>query len=252
MNRLSVILITKNEEKNLPRALKSVAWADEIVVVDSCSVDRTVAIAGEHGAHVHQIAWQGFGLAKQTAVGHATGDWLLSIDADEEVTSELGHEIRSVIEQNGDVSGYYIPRRTNFLGRWIYHCGWYPDPVLRLFRRSAGKFDDALVHERVLLDGKTGQLKSELLHYSYPDLELYFEKFNRYTTLGAEKAWRDGKRATWVHIVVKPPFAFLKHFVSKRGFLDGLEGFILSALSATSVMVKYAKLRQLGKLKDRS
>ena len=251
MSKLSVILITKNEEKNLPRALRSVAWADEIVVVDSCSDDKTVELARKHGAQVHQIAWKGFGPAKQTAVEHATGEWLLSIDADEEVTPELGKEIKSVIEQNGDVSGYYIPRRTNFLGRWIYHCGWYPDPVLRLFKKNAGRFDDALVHERVLLDGKTGRLQSELLHYSYPNLELYLDKFNRYTTLGAEEAWREGKRATWMQIVVKPPVAFMKHYVSKRGFLDGLEGFILSALSATSVMVKYAKLRQLENQKDR-
>lgn len=250
MTRLSAIIITKNEESNLPRLLKSIAWADEIVVVDSHSQDQTVAIAKQFGAQVHQMDWIGFGPAKRAAADFATGDWLLSVDADEEVTPELAAEIQSAVQGNGDVAGYYIPRRTSFLGRWIYHCGWYPDPVLRLFRKENGTFDDALVHERVNLIGQTGRLQNELLHYSYPDLELYLEKLNRYTSLGAEEAWREGKRAGLMQILVKPPVTFAKHYLVKKGFLDGIEGFILSALSAMSVLVKYAKLRQLSKSKD--
>ncbi|MBK7141275.1 MAG: glycosyltransferase family 2 protein [bacterium] len=250
MSRLSVIMITLNEEANLARALSSVNWADEIVVVDSGSTDRTVEIAQSFKAKVFQSAWEGFGRAKQSAADHATGEWLLSLDADEEISPALAIEIKQVISSADSYPGYSLPRKTMFLGRWILHCGWYPDHVLRLFKRSAGRFDTALVHERVLLQGDEGRLTGEILHYSYPNLELYLEKLNRYTTLGAEESWREGKRANWFHVVVKPPIAFFKHYISKRGFLDGLEGFILCALSAMSVMVKYAKLRHMGRKKE--
>lgn len=245
MTKLSVVLITKNEETNLPRALGSVTWADEIIVLDSHSTDRTAEIARQYGAKVCEIDWPGFGLAKQKAVELATGEWILSLDADEVVTPELANDIKDILSNNSSVNGYYLPRRTNFLGRWIYHSGWYPDYVLRLFRKSRGKFDDAVVHEKVEVEGPTAQLRSDLLHFSYPTLELYFEKFNRYTTLGAEEALRQGKRAGWADMTIRPWIAFVKHYVSKQGFRDGLEGFILSVLSATAVMVKYAKLRQM-------
>lgn len=250
MSRLSVVLITKNEERNLARALESVAWADEILVVDSHSEDKTAEIARRFGARVIETDWPGFGIAKQRAVDCANGEWVLSLDADEVVTPELAREIRSTIDGNGTTAGYVVPRRTNFLGRWIYHCGWYPDPVLRLFRKSHGRFDEAPVHEKVILDGPTGRLQGELLHYSYPSLELYLEKMNRYTTLGAEEAFRQGKRAGVSDIALRPLVAFVKHYVSKRGFQDGLEGFVLSVLSAISVMVKYAKLRHLQRTAD--
>lgn len=245
MTKLSVVLVTKNEERNLARALESVKWADEVIVLDSHSIDQTTEIARKYGARVRDIEWPGFGLAKQQAVECAAGEWILSLDADEVVTPELAHDIQSIVQGNGSISGYYLPRRTNFLGRWIYHCGWYPDYVLRLFRKSHGRFDRAVVHEKVLIEGATAHLSSDLLHYSYPSLELYFEKFNRYTSLGAEDAFREGRRAGWVDVVIRPWITFAKHYVSKQGFRDGLEGFILSALSATAVLVKYAKLRQL-------
>ena len=244
---ISVVVITRNEEHNLPRCLSSVTWADEIVVVDSGSTDRTCDVAESYRARVVSAPWRGFGPAKQTGVDTATGDWILSIDADEEVTEELAREIRTVIGKEDGCDGYYIPRLTNFLGRWIYHCGWYPDPVLRLFRKSRGRFDGAMVHEKVVIDGESGRLKGELRHYSYPDLESYFDKFNRYTTMGAEKAHREGKAAGWSDIVIRPPVSFVKHYVTKQGFRDGLEGFVLSVLSSLAVLVKYAKLRHLGR-----
>ncbi|RME26562.1 MAG: glycosyltransferase family 2 protein, partial [Candidatus Zixiibacteriota bacterium] len=194
---------------------------------------------------VHTIEWQGFGAAKQAGLERAKGEWVLSIDADEEVTPALREEIRQAVNGNGNLAGYTIPRRTSFLGRWIRHCGWYPDPVLRLFRRSRGRFDDALVHERVVVDGPTARLSGELLHYSYPSLESYFEKFNRYTTLGAEEAFARGERARWYHFIGKPLMCFIKHYVLKKGFLDGIEGMVISVLSSCSVFVKYAKLRDL-------
>lgn len=245
MNRLSVVVITRNEESNLGRCLASVSWADEMVVVDNCSTDRTGRIAADFGAQVYNTEWRGFGPAKQLGVKHATGDWVLSIDADEEVTLSLASEIKNVVASDTRLAGFYIPRRTQFLGRWIYHCGWYPDPVLRLFRRDYGTFNDAVVHERVVLNGSTEHLKGEILHYSYPSLESYFEKFNRYTTLAAEEGFQRGRKASWFDIAVKPANTFVKHYFLKKGFLDGAEGFLVSALSSGYVLVKYAKLRHL-------
>jgi len=243
MSTLSAVIITRNEEANIARCLKSVKWADDIVVMDSSSIDRTVEIAKEHDARVFTVDWQGFGAAKQEGVDKAVSEWVLSIDADEEVSEQLADEIRKAIEHS-TYDGYYIGRRTNFLGRWIYHCGW-SDSVLRLFRKDRGRFDGATVHERIIIDGEAGHLNGELYHYSYPTLESYFEKFNRYTTLGAEQAFAQGKTANWLDIVIRPPVSFVKHYISKQGFRDGLEGFTISALSSVAVLVKYAKLRDL-------
>jgi glycosyltransferase involved in cell wall biosynthesis len=245
MNRLSVVIIAKNEEETLPRCLDSVCWADEIVVVDNRSTDRTSQIARERGAIVCSIDWPGFGPAKQAGVERASGEWILSIDADEVVSDALADEIKRVTTDSRDFDGFSIPRRTNFLGRWIYHGGWYPDRVLRLFRKARGRFDDAVVHEKVLLEGAQGLLYGELLHYSFPSLEHYFIKFNRYTTLGAEEAQRLGRSASWFDIVIRPPVSFLGQYIVHLGFLDGIEGFLVAALSAMAVMVKYAKLRNL-------
>ncbi|MEA2030187.1 MAG: glycosyltransferase family 2 protein [candidate division Zixibacteria bacterium] len=244
---LSVVIITKNEELNIERCLNSVKWADEIVIVDSDSTDRTVEFARRFGARVYTTEWRGYGPAKREAVNYAKGDWILSVDADEEVTHDLGEEIRNTLENLNDTDGYYVKRRTNFLGRWIYHCGWYPDPVLRLFRKSKGNFNEAVIHEKVEVKGKVGHLKGELLHYSYPDLECYLKRFNRYTTIGAQVAFEKGRRARWFDLVMRPPASFITHFISHQGFKDGMEGFLVSALSAAAVLVKYAKLRHMQK-----
>ena len=252
MKKLSVVVITKNEERNIRRCLESVHFADEIVVVDSRSTDRTREIAAEFGAVIDEIEWTGFGPAKRAGVDRATGEWVLSLDADEVVSEELAAEIRKVLESDNRYSGFYMPRKANFLGRWIYHCGWYPDPVLRLFDKRKGNFNDALVHEKVLVEGRVGRLKGELLHYSYPTLDSYFVKFNRYTRMGAETARRRGKKAGWFDMVVKPPVSFFKHYIVKQGFRDGWEGFLISVLSSAAVLVKYAKLRELTKKKNGS
>jgi len=244
---LSVVIITKNEERNIRRCLESVKWADEIIVVDSQSTDRTCEIAARYGARVLSSPWRGYGHAKREGVERAQGRWILAIDADEEVSSELARQIKQVVRRSDGYPGYYVPRRTNFLGRWIRHSGWYPDPVLRLFRKDKGNFDEAVIHEKVVLNGVAGRLTGELLHYSYPDLETYLRKFNRYTTIGAEEALRMGRRTHWYDIVVRPPVAFIKHFLSQQGFRDGMEGFLIAVMSAAAVLVKYAKLRHLGK-----
>ncbi len=251
MKRLSVVVITRNEEANLERCLSSVAFADELIVVDSHSTDGTERIARAYRATFETIDWTGFGPAKQAGVDLAHGEWVLSLDADEALSDSLQSEIKQVIAASNSPDGFYIPRRTSFLGRWIYHCGWYPDYVLRLFRRGKGRFDGAAVHEKVLVDGTVERLQGELLHYSYPDLDNYFVKFNRYTTMGALEAYRAGKRAGWYHVVVKPIASFFAHYVVRQGFRDGLEGFLISVLSSGAVLVKYAKLRDLRRRQEK-
>lgn len=249
---LSVVVITKNEQANLRRCLASVLFADEIVIVDDNSTDGTRAIAADFGAKIISPEWIGFGPAKRAGVAAASGDWILSLDADEEVTSELADEIKQIVTMDANFFGYEMPRRTQFLGRWIYHCGWYPDQVLRLFRRGRGNFTEARVHETVELSGPAGRLKGEILHYSYPDLESYFEKFNRYTTIAAEQGVAEGRRPGGYDIIVRPLAAFIKHYFTKRGFLDGVEGFLISVLSSVHVMVKYAKMRHLARRGDKN
>lgn len=245
--KLSVVVITKNEEANLARCLESVRFADQIVVVDSHSTDRTVEIARIFGARVETIDWAGFGKAKQHALSLADGEWVLSIDADEQLSPELAAEIQSIVQSDTSFVGYEMPRLTNFLGKWIRHCGWYPDPVLRLFRRGKGRFTDDIVHERVMIDGPVGRCHNDLLHFSYPTLDVYFDKFNRYTTEGAIQEAARGRTAGLFDLTARPFVSFVKHYISKAGFLDGVEGFMVSALSSCAVFVKYAKLRQMNR-----
>jgi len=245
MPNLSAVIITRNEKPNIERCLLSLKIADEIIVIDSGSTDRTVEIAEGLGAGVFYKKWEGYGPAKKEAVCKASGKWILSLDADEELSPQLAKEITDTVRSETDISGYYLKRKTNFLGRWIYHCGWYPDYVLRLFKKADGDFNDVSVHEKVVLNGQVGYLKGEILHYSYNSIKQYFEKSEVYTTLGAEKAYKENKKAGWYNIVFRPPVAFIKHYIIKLGFLDGMEGFIISVLSAMAVMVKYSKLREI-------
>jgi len=247
MNKLSVTIIAFNEEENLPRCLESVKFADEIVVVDNSSTDRTVKIARENGAIVETGRQSGFGQAKRQAVAAASADWILSIDADEVVTDDLANEIKTVLAGDPQHDGFYVPRLTNFLGRWIYHCGWYPDPVIRLFKKCRGNFNSAPVHEQVEVQGSVGRLSHHLLHYSYPNLEVYFKKFNRYTTLAAREEAEQGRRSGWYDLTVRPLACFLKHYLLRRGFLDGLEGLMISVFSSCYVFTKYAKVRTFAR-----
>jgi glycosyltransferase involved in cell wall biosynthesis len=246
--KISVVIITKNEEKNIARCLESVKWADEIVIIDSQSEDRTLEIASKYNTKTYSPPWTGYGPAKKEGVIKASNDWIFSIDADEEVTDKLKNEINSVLSNHDNKTfGYFVPRLTNFLGRWIKHSGWYPDYVLRLFNKQFGNFNDAVIHESVQLSGSTTYLKCDLLHYSYPDLDEYFRKFNLYTTVGAEELFKKGKKSGFVSICLRPIVAFIKQYIIKLGFLDGMEGFLVCYFSAKAVMVKYAKLRTMNK-----
>jgi glycosyltransferase involved in cell wall biosynthesis len=227
--------------------LESVGWADEIVVVDSYSTDDTREIASAFTDKIHQLRWSGFGPAKEYAKGKATGDWILSVDADEVVSEKLREEIQRIVESQGSLNGYFIPRRSNFLGRWMQHGGWYPDLVLRLFKKEKGSFTDRVVHEEVRVSGRTGRLRNDLLHYTDPDFDHYLKKLNRYTSLDALRLFREGSRAGVLDVLFRPVLAFVKMYFFKLGFLDGLPGLILAVSSSFHVFSKYVKLWQLRK-----
>lgn len=241
---ISVIIITHNEEKNILACLESVKWADEIVVVDAFSRDNTKKLAEEFGAKmvkIFQTKWQGYGKQKNYALSCASMDWILSIDADERVTPELAEEIQE-IAQNSEIDGYQICRKAYFLNKWIRHSGWYPDYCLRLFRRGKGVFAEKQVHEYVELSGRMGRLKGAMLHYTDNDLNHYLTKLGRYTTLAADELSVRNKKASLGDLITRPLFIFLKMYILKKGFLDGMHGFILAVLSSFYVFVKYAKL----------
>jgi glycosyltransferase involved in cell wall biosynthesis len=247
MNKISAIIITKNEAVNIERCLDSVKWVDEVIVVDSGSTDSTRIIAEKAGARLYDFEWNGFGPAKEFARIKASGDWILSIDADEVVTSSLAEEIKKAISNESGITGYYLPRQTNFQGKWIRHSGWWPDYVLRLFKKSSARFSDALVHETVSLDGPSERLQSILRHYSYPDLSTYMRKLDKYSSLASEKMFRNGAKCRFYHLLFKPPLVFFRHYLFKAGFLDGWEGFLIAVLSGFGTFLKYARLKTLQK-----
>jgi glycosyltransferase involved in cell wall biosynthesis len=243
---VTAVVITLNEERNIGACLDGLRWADETIVVDACSTDRTAGIARENGAAVLTEPWAGYGHAKNAAIGKATGEWIFSVDADERVPARLAAEVRSIVsgERTAGAEVYEVARRAFFLGRWIRHCGWYPGRVARLFRNGAARYDSARVHERLEFSGRPGRLSNDLEHYTDDNLFHYLAKFDRYTTLAAEDLRERGRAASAADLVLKPPFQFLKMYVLRLGALDGTHGLALSLLSSAYVFVKYAKLME--------
>lgn len=244
MAELSVIIITKNEAANIRACIESVAWADEIVVVDSGSSDGTADICRELGAKVYVHDWPGFGAQKNRALDHATNDWVFSIDADERVTPALKSQLIEATE-SGRANGYYVPRRSQFCGTFIRHSGWYPDYVLRLFRKTSGRFSDDLVHERVLLEGDTGRLTSPILHYSYLTKLDVQRKTEQYAAAGALQMYKRGKKATSADAPLRAGWAFIRTFCLRLGFLDGIAGFNIALMNARTTYLKYRQLKAL-------
>lgn len=233
-------MITRNEEANIERCLASVrAFASEILVVDSGSTDRTVALAAHLADRVLAQPWLGFGPQKQFAVEQAHHPWVLSLDADEAVSRELAAEIT---ELAFDRDGYELPRRVWYLGRWILHGTWYPDPVLRLFNRERGRFTPDRVHETVELSGTIGRLRGPLDHHPYKDLAHHHEKIDALSALSAEQMYEQGRRASWASLALKPAWEFFRSYVVRRGFQDGPPGLIAAGMHAHYNFLKQAKL----------
>jgi hypothetical protein len=248
MAKLSVTIITKNEADNIRACMESVAWADEVIVVDSGSSDDTVNICKELGARVHTTSdWPGFGVQKNRALSHATNEWVLSLDADERVTPGLRSEIESALNDPHGHDAFRLPRLSSFCGRYMRHSGWYPDYVTRLFRRGAARFSDDLVHERLIVNGSVGKLRQSLLHETFNDLDELLTKINRYSTAGAQMLSEKGKSATLKKAVSHAVWAFFRTYILRAGFLDGREGFMLAVSTAESAYYRYAKLMLLNK-----
>jgi glycosyltransferase involved in cell wall biosynthesis len=238
--RLSAIIITRNEAANIGDCLDSVAFCDERIVVDSGSTDGTLIIAKEKGARVAFREWSGFGAHKNYALSLAQGDWVLSIDADERVTPELVEAIKAVVE-SGDADGYEVPRRSTFCGREMRHSGWFPDRVLRLFRRGKARFSDDVVHERVICEGKVARLKAPLMHYPVARLEDAIRRMDGYSTLGAQKSVASDRKVSFFTGIAHGAFTFLRIYVLRLGFLDGAAGFLLAVANAEGTYYRYMK-----------
>jgi glycosyltransferase involved in cell wall biosynthesis len=250
-NKLSVLIIAKNEAACIDACIKSVSWADEIIVVDANSTDETASISKMLGAKVHiQKEWLGFGSQKNLALSLASKDWVLSIDADEVVPTSLKDEIQEAIQLNRTSVAFRIPRSSSYCGKFIKHSGWSPDFVLRLFPREHGKFSDDLVHEKVIFNGEIKSLKTPLIHTSYENLEDVLDKTNRYSTAGASMMHANGKASSLSQAVFKGLWAFIRTYFLRLGFLDGRMGFVLAVSNAEATYYKYLKLSLLSKNKS--
>ncbi len=255
MTKLSVVIITKNEEENIGDCLESVKWVDEIIVVDDMSRDRTVETCKGYTEKVFLNDSQGsFHKNKNLGIEKATGDWILSLDADERLSPESAKEIKAAIN-NPEKIGYYLPRKNYFLGKWIRGCGWWPDRIIRLFKKGVTKWplnihDTPKIEER----NKVGYLRKPLIHYTYRSLNQYFEKFNRYTLRLAQEEYEKGirinKRNFFIYFGVKPSFWFLRKYLLWKGFRDGFRGFFISLSSALTIFTTYAKLWEKQEVKD--
>jgi glycosyltransferase involved in cell wall biosynthesis len=242
-----VVIITYNEEKRIADCLSSVVWADEIVVVDSYSSDKTVEICRKFGARVIQHRWPGHIKQKNYALTQATHDWVLSLDADEVASPELAAQVQRLMQQeHPEMAGYYVPRQTYYLGRWIKHCGWYPDYKLRLFDRRRAHWGGEDPHDSVICEGKTARLSGCLYHYSFDNLAAHLDTIDRFTSIAAAERHKKGDKAGLGQLLLRPPLTFLKMYLLQLGFLDGMPGLIVCVLSACHVFIKYAKLWELG------
>jgi glycosyltransferase involved in cell wall biosynthesis len=243
--KLSVTIITKNEAAHIAAAIDSVAWADEIIVVDAESTDDTVAIARRLAHRVDVRPWTGYIAQKNYAASLACHDWVLSLDADERVTPALADEIRQTIAAEPAQAAFRIPRVTWHLGRWIRSTDWYPDYQTRLYDRRRARWTGQYVHEAVAVDGTTGRLRAELQHFAFRDIADHLETIDRYTTFAARQMYEGGRRAGLLKIAGHPPLAFLRNYIAHFGFRDGAAGFIISALNSYYVFLKFAKLWEL-------
>lgn len=242
--KISAVVIGYNDEPNIRACLESIRWADEIIFVDSYSTDATARIAAEFTDKVFQHKFEAFGKLRNEAVAHASNDWIFSLDTDERATPEIRDEIRTLLSRGPDAVAYFVPRRNFFLGRWIRHCGWYPDYRQPQFfhRRHMRYRDSDLVHESFDVDGKVGYLREHVIQIPFRDIKQFLGKMDRYSDLMARRLAEQGRRFSIWQLLFRPPFTFLKMYLLRLGFLDGLQGFILSGLYAYYTFIKYVRL----------
>jgi len=245
MEKISVAIITKDEERNIRDCLESVAWADEVVVVDNGSADKTREICQNFKARFYLEEWKGFARQKNSAIEKTRNEWVLSLDADERVTPALHREIAKIMEDGPSQDGYSIARKNFFLGHWIRRCGWYPDFNLRLFRKNRGRFQERTVHERVEVQGKVGYLKNPLEHKTYHTLSDFLQRMDRYSTLAAKEMHKKGRAYRFYDGFFRPPFTFLQMYLLRAGFLEGYRGFLLAVLYSFYTFSKYSKLKEI-------
>ena len=244
--KLSATIITLNEERNIARAMESLRCCDEIVVVDSGSIDRTPEIAARLGARVVDSPWGGYARQKNFAAEQASHDWILSIDADEALSEALEGEIWQIKKNGPSHDAYTMPRLAQYMGRWILHSGWYPDRKVRLYDRRKARWVGEFVHESVQVDGRVGHLESDLLHFTCDSLSEHLKTMDRYTTLAAEQLIAQKKRIGMRHLLLDPPWTFLRSYVFRSGYKDGLEGLTIAYMASLYNYVKYAKARNMA------
>ena len=241
---ISAAIITKNEERNIKEALESVRDFDDIVVVDSFSEDRTVEICRDYTSRVYRHEWQRFSRQKQRAVDYSRNDWVLILDADERVTPGLKLEMLRVISEN-EYSGFFIPRKNFFLGKWIRYSGWWPDYTLRLFKKELSHVEPREVHEKVIVNGPTSYLKNPLVHYTYRTVGEYIKKMETYSSLSAEEIKGKNMLLSGLKLFINPFLVFIKMYILRLGFMDGARGFMLAVLYAVQTFLKYAKALEI-------
>jgi glycosyltransferase involved in cell wall biosynthesis len=245
--KITATIITYNEESNIAAALESLAWADEIIVVDSESADRTVEIASRYAQKVIVNAWPGYAAQKNFAGDQASHDWVFSLDADERVSDELAAEIKLMKETAApDVAAFEMPRRAHYLGRWIKHSGWYPDFKVRLYDRRRCRWQGEFVHESVVANGEVRQLRGDLFHFTVSNISEHHQRIDRYTTLAAQQAFAGRKPSSLLSLVISPPLTFLRSYLIKLGFLDGVQGLAIAFFAAYYVFLKNLKLWELN------
>jgi glycosyltransferase involved in cell wall biosynthesis len=244
--KISATIITLNEQGNLARAIESLRCCDEVVVVDSGSSDRTMEIAAKLGARIVEAPWRGYAGQKNFATEQAAFDWVLSIDADEALSEALEAEIWQIKKKGPEFDAYTMPRMAKYLGRWILHSGWYPDRKVRLYDRRKARWVGEYVHEAVRVDGRIGHLQYNLLHYTFDSLSEHLKSMDRYTTLAAAELVSQGRRVDFEDLLLGPLWTFIRTFIFRAGFLDGVEGLTIAFMAAFYNFLKFAKARNMS------
>jgi glycosyltransferase involved in cell wall biosynthesis len=244
--KITATIITLDEERNIQRAIESLRCSDEILIVDSGSVDRTVELAEKLGARVIEAGWPGYAAQKNWAAEQATYDWILSLDADEALSETLEAEIWNLKKKGPQADAYTMPRLAKYLGRWIFHSGWHPDRKIRLYDRRKSRWVGSFVHESVQVDGKLGHLQANILHFTCDSLSEHIKTLERYTTLAAQELAASKAHIGWSQMLFDPPWTFFRSYFLKLGFLDGLEGLIIAYMASFYTFLKYAKARNMS------